>query len=96
MLRIQTIRGSKTTWLSRAGDDISLHKLILLNEGKLTDTDSLVGVERGAQVYITEWTTKRCKGRDVFIKVQIKDGNSKGLEGWVCGASTTHRKVIPL
>jgi hypothetical protein len=80
MLRIQTIRGAKTVWLSRTGDDASLNKLILLNKGKPADSDSLVRLENGAQVYITEWTTKRCKGRDVFIKVQIKDCNNKVLK----------------
>jgi hypothetical protein len=97
MLRTQTIRGSRTVWLSRTADDTSLNKLILLNKGKLTDTDpQLVTVERGVEVYITEFTTKRCQGRDVFVRVQIKNGDIKGLEGWLCGASTTNHKVVGL
>jgi hypothetical protein len=92
MLRIQTIHDSKAVWLSRTGDDASLDRLVLLNKGKPANTDSLVMVEPGAQVFIEESSTKRCQGKDVFVKVQIKDGNSKGLEGWICGASTTHIK----
>ena len=63
MLRTQTIQGVKTVWLSRTDDDASLNKLMLLNKGKLTDTDSFVRIERGVQVYIAEQTAKRCKGK---------------------------------
>ena len=92
ILRIQTIHGAKPVWLSRTGDDASLRQLALLNAGKAPATDSFLRLEKGVQVYVTEYTKKRCHGRDVFIKVQIKDGESKGVEGWICGASITHRK----
>jgi hypothetical protein len=98
-LRIQTLRdrNAKTIWLSKASDDSSLNKLVLLNKGKIKDADSqFVMIETGAQVYITEETTKRCRGMAVFKKVQIKDGPNKGLEGWICGAFTTHQKVWAL
>ena len=96
-LRLQTVRDTREVWLNKAGDDASLNKLGLLNKGQRTDADpQMVRIERGVQVYITEFTTKRCQGRDVFIKVQIKDGDSKGVVGWMCGASTTHHKVIGL
>jgi hypothetical protein len=97
MLRTQTIQGNraKVVWLSKTSDDANLNKLTLRNKGKPTDADpQLVGVERGTQVYITQFSTKRCKGRDVFIKVQVRDGPNKGLEGWICGSTTTHHKVI--
>jgi hypothetical protein len=98
-LRIQTLqnRNAKTIWLSKASDETSLNKLALLNRGKTRDAGSqFIMIETGTQVYITEETTKRCGGRAVFKKVQIKDGPNKGLEGWICGAFTTHHKVWAL
>jgi hypothetical protein len=97
-LRFQTIRGTKNVWLSTTGDGSSLRKLELLDKGKTTpgNDPQFVPMDHGAQVYVTDYTTKHCQGRSVFVKVQVKDGNHKGLEGWICGASTTHRKVAAL
>ena len=95
-LRIQTLqnRKAKTVWLSKASDEASLNKLSLLNNGKTKDAGSqFVNIETGTQVYITEQTKKHCTGMAVFKKVQIRDGPNKGLEGWICGASTTNHKV---
>lgn len=95
-LRLQTIqdRKAKTIWLSKASDEASLNKLSLLNNGKTKDAGSgFVKIETGTEVYITEQIQKHCKGMAVFKKVQIKDGPNKGLEGWICGASTTSHKV---
>ena len=93
MLRIQTVHSRRAVWLSKAGDDASLGHLALLNKGEPTNTDSLVRIENGVPVYTTEFSAKHCNGRDVYVKVTVQDGPNKGIEGWICGASTTHRKV---
>ena len=97
MLRIQTIRGTKTVWLSEIGDDASLNKLKLRDQGKVVDGDpQIVRTDWGTEVYILQRTGKRCRGRNVFVKVQIRNGNHEGLEGWICEGSITHRKVVGL
>lgn len=97
-LRFQTIRGTKTVWLSKNGDDSSLGKLKLLDKNKTTpgSDQQFVPMDHGAQVYVTDYTSKRCQGRNVFVKIQVKDGNHKGVEGWICGVNTTHRKVAAM
>lgn len=94
-LRFQTIRGAKTVWLSKSGDDSSLSKLKLLDKGKTTFLSDpiFVPMDHGAKVYVKEYTSKHCQGRNAFVKIQVKDGDHKGVEGWICGANTTHRKV---
>jgi hypothetical protein len=49
-------------------------------------------MDHGTEVFVTDYTSKHCQGRSVFIKIQVKNGDHKGLEGWICGANTTHRK----
>lgn len=85
-------------WLSTAGDDTSLSKLTLLNNGKMTpgNDPQFVQLDKGEQVYVTDFTSTRCHEGKVFVTIQVKDGNHKGIDGWVCGASTTHRKVAAL
>jgi hypothetical protein len=97
-LRLQTIRGTKTMWLSKNGDDASLGKLEILDKGRTTPVDDpqFVPLDHGAQVYVTDYSSKHCQGRNVFVKIQVKDGDHKGIEGWICGASTTHRKIAAL
>jgi len=97
-LRLQTIRGANTVWLSKTGDDSSLGELKLLNEGKTAPVSDpqFVPLDHGADVYVTDYTSKHCQGKNVFVKIQVKDGDHKGVEGWICGASTTHRKVAAL
>jgi hypothetical protein len=96
-LRTQTIHSSQPVWLSKTGDGPSLDKLAASNaasnKGAAGNVAPLVQVDHGIQVYIMEETTRRCQGRNVFVKVQIKEGSNKGVEGWICGASTTHHKV---
>src|SRR6266550_4719490 len=85
-LRLQTIRGPKTVWLSTTGDDSSLSKLKLLDKSKTAPGSDrqFVPMDHGAQVYVTDYTIKHCQGRNVFVKIQVKDGDHKGVEGWIC------------
>lgn len=95
-LRLQTIRGSKTAWLSKSGGDSSLSQLKFLDKGKTTPgkDSQFIPLDHGTQVYVTEDTRNHCQGRNVFVKIQVKDGDHKGIEGWICGANTTHRKAV--
>jgi len=95
-LRLQTIRGPKPVWLSKSDDATSLGKLTLFADGKTTPgTDPrFVQIDPGDRIYITDYTEKRCRGRDVFLKIQVKGGTHAGTEGWICGDSTTHRKIL--
>jgi hypothetical protein len=92
-LRMQTVRGPGPVWLSTTGDDASLNKLTVLNKKKTTPDAIFVSVDRGVRVFVSEWTKKRCRGTSFFIKVQIQDGASKGLEGWMCESAITHHQV---
>ena len=96
-LRFQTIR-RQPVWPSRTGDSASLAMLELLDSGKKTHVNDprFVEIERGSQVYVTEYSAEHCKGANVFEKVQVKTGSQRDVEGWICGASTTHRKVAAL
>jgi hypothetical protein len=96
-LRFQTIR-RQPVWLSRTGDSASLAMLKLLDSGKKTPGNDprFVEIERGSQVYVTEYSAEHCKGANVFEKVQVKTGSQRDVEGWICGASTTHRKAAAL
>ena len=94
-LRIQVVRGTHPVWLSTIRDDSSLNKLTLLDKGKTTpgNDPQFVSLDRGTQIYVTDYTTKYCQGKSVFVKVQVKDGDHQGIEGWICEAAMTHHKT---
>jgi hypothetical protein len=97
-LRVQTVRGTKTVWLSKNGDAASLDRLTLLNKGSVTAVNDpqFILMDPGAHVYVSDYTKAHCQGRSVYEKVQVKDGNHTGVEGWICGASTIHKKVAAM
>lgn len=95
-LRLQPV--IRSAYLSQAGDSASLAKLQLLDRDKTTQGNEpqFGRIEPGTEVFATDYSTERCRGRRVFERVEVRSGSHKGIMGWMCGASIAHRKVPAL